>query len=372
MDPISYLNPIERGICNRADYHHIPVAGNIELLPLCNMSCKMCFARMSREEMEKHAPMKTWQEWLGIARQFSAAGTLFLLLTGGEPFMYPGIEQLYQEMRKLGLIISFNSNGTLIDEKIADFLAKDPPRRINITLYGASDETYAELCGNPQGFTQVMHGVKLLQERGISIKFNCSLTPYNIHDFDAIYEMAVRLDIPIEVGYYMFPPVRDNNRGNVQYRLTAEDAAKARFHYERLKYGNQFGDMVKFSLESYRNYSQTREYEKGYSCRSGNSVFWINYDGLMSACSFTTDCQVDVFKEGFDRAWNKIHTFVADSCMSPKCHQCKMKVLCGTCAAAAITETGQVDGTPEYYCELTRTYINLLEEYERGIKDETE
>ena len=47
-----------------------------------------------------------------------------------------------------------------------------------------------------------------------------------------------------------------------------------------------------------------------------------------------------------------------------------MKVLCGTCAAAAITETGQVDGTPEYYCELTRTYIKLLEEYERGIKDE--
>ena len=101
--------------------------------------------------MEKHAPMKTWQEWLEIARQFSGGGTLFLLLTGGEPFMYPGIEQLYQEMRKLGLVISFNSNGTLIDEKIADFLAKDPPRRINITLYGASDETYAELCGNPTG-----------------------------------------------------------------------------------------------------------------------------------------------------------------------------------------------------------------------------
>ena len=65
---------------------------------------------------------------------------------------------------------------------------------------------------------------------------------------------------------------------------------------------------------------------------------------------------------------DKIHTFVEDSCMSPKCHQCKMKVLCGTCAAAAITETGRVDGTPEYYCELTRTYINLLEEYERGDK----
>lgn len=286
--------------------------------------------------------------------------------------MYPGIELLYQEMRKLGLIISFNSNGTLIDEKIADFLVKDPPRRINITLYGASDETYAALCGNPQGFTQVMHGVKLLQERGISIKFNCSLTPYNIHDFDAIYETAAKLDIPIEVGYYMFPPVRENNRQNVRYRLAADDAAKARFHYEQLKYGKQFGDMVNFSLESYRKYSQNKAYETGYSCRSGNSVFWINYDGLMSACSFTTDCQVNVFKEGFENAWNKIHTFVGNSRMSSECHQCKKKVLCGTCVAAAITETGRVNGTPEYYCELTEKYISLLEEYERGMKDETE
>ena len=370
MDPISYLNPIERGICNRADYHHIPVAGNIELLPLCNMSCKMCFARMSREEMERHAPMKTWKEWLEIAGQFSAAGTLFLLLTGGEPFLYPDIDLLYQEMRKLGLIISFNSNGTLIDERTADFLAKDPPRRINITLYGASDETYAALCGKPHGFSQVMHGVRLLKERGISVKFNCSLTPYNIHDFDAIYEIAVKLDIPIEVGYYMFPPVRDNNRKNVKYRLTAEDAAKARFHYEQLKYGEQFGDMVKYSLESYRNYSQNKEFEKGYSCRSGNSVFWINYDGLMSACSFTTDCQVDVFKEGFENAWNKIHSFVENSEMSSECHWCKNRILCGTCAAAAVTETGHVGGVPKYYCSLTEEYIRLLEEYERGMKDE--
>lgn len=365
MDPISYLNPIERNICNRADYYHIPVAGNIELLPLCNMSCKMCFARMTKKEMEKHAPMKTWQEWLEIAKQFSAEGTLFLLLTGGEPFMYPGIEQLYQEMRKLGLIISFNSNGTLIDEKIADFLAKDPPRRINITLYGASDETYGTLCGNPHGFTQVMRGVKLLQERRISIKFNCSLTPYNIHDFDAIYETAARLDIPIEVGYYMFPPVRENNRENVRFRLSAEDAAKARFHYEQLKYGESFEEVVKYSLESYRNCMPKEQLQKGYSCRSGNSVFWINYDGLMSACSFTTDCQIDVFKEGFNAAWNKIHTFVEKSQMPPKCQKCKMRVLCGTCAAASVSETGKIGDTPEYYCKLTKTYISLLEKYEK-------
>ena len=46
MNPLNYLNPMEQQLCNRADLKQIPIAGNIELLPLCNMDCKMCFAKM--------------------------------------------------------------------------------------------------------------------------------------------------------------------------------------------------------------------------------------------------------------------------------------------------------------------------------------
>ena len=36
----------------------------------------------------------------------------------------------------MGMILTINTNGTLIDETWADFFAQHPPRRINITLYG--------------------------------------------------------------------------------------------------------------------------------------------------------------------------------------------------------------------------------------------
>ena len=367
MDPLKHLNPIEQEICNRADLHQIPIAGNIELLPLCNMSCKMCFAKMTREEMQEHAPMHTWQEWLAVAEQFSREGTIFLLLTGGEPFLYPDIERLYEHLRRLGLIISFNTNGTLISENVADFLAKDPPRRMNITLYGASDETYGKLCGNPKGFTQVMQGVERLRKRGISIKFNCSLTPDNIRELDAIYETAVELDIPIDMGFYMFPPVRENNRKNVNYRLDPKEAAKARFRFEKLRYGENLPKYVQYSLKRYREYRQNQACRKGYTCRSGNSVFWMNYDGTMSACSFTSDCQINVFQEGFSEAWKKLKDYVAASEMSPICHECKMLPLCGRCAAAAISETGVIGGVPEYYCELTEEYLKILKNVENEL-----
>lgn len=370
MNPIGHMNPIEQNICNKADLARIPIAGNIELLPLCNMDCKMCFAKMTKSQMEAHHRMYNYKEWIEIARQASQAGTVFMLLTGGEPFLYPNLKELYFELKKMGYILSINTNGTLIDDEIADWLAQSPPRRLNITLYGASDETYATLCNNPKGFTQVMSAIEKLKARNIDIKFNCSLTSYNIQDLDAIHAISRELDIPIEIGFYMFPPVRSNNIENVRYRLSAEDAAKARFRIEELNHGTEFDDFVRYSLKAYRQYEQTNPYESGYTCRSGNSVYWINYDGTMSACSFTTDCQIDVFEKGFDAAWKDLKEHVKNSEMSRECHNCKMKILCGKCAAAAISETGDIGGVPRYYCELTSHYIKLLEEREKEFNED--
>lgn len=371
MNPLNHLNPIEKEICNKADLAQIPIAGNIELLPLCNMDCKMCFAKMTKQEMEAHSPMHNYKEWLSVAKQMSDAGMIFLLLTGGEPFLYPHFKELYLGLKKMGIIVSINTNGTLINEEIADYLASDPPRRLNITLYGASDETYGRLCRNPHGFTQVMKAVKILKNRGIDIKFNCSLTPENIDEQETIFNVAKELNIPIEMGFYMFPPIRKNNIGNVQFRLTAKDAAKARFTYERLqRTSKEFNDYVSFALKSYNEYQQINDYKSGYTCRSGNSVFWINYDGTMSACSFTNDYQINIFENNFVESWELLKKHVSSSNLSMKCHKCKERILCGRCAAAAISETGDVGGTPQYYCDLTHRYIELLKEYERNMNNE--
>lgn len=104
MNPLNHLNPIEKNICNKADLAKIPIAGNIELLPLCNMDCKMCFAKMTRTQMEKHHRMYDYKEWLSVAKQMSDAGMIFLLLTGGEPFLYPNFKELYLGLKKWELL----------------------------------------------------------------------------------------------------------------------------------------------------------------------------------------------------------------------------------------------------------------------------
>ena len=97
------------------------------------------------------------------------AGTLFLLLTGGEPLIYPDFRRLYLALRDMGFLITINTNGTLIDKDWAAFFGAHKPRRINITLYGADEQAYESLCHYPGGFARVTQGVRLLREQGVPV-----------------------------------------------------------------------------------------------------------------------------------------------------------------------------------------------------------
>ena len=141
----------------------MPLSGTFELTPVCNMDCKMCYVRLSPQEQQARGPLADAARWLELAKTAADAGMLYLLLTGGEPFLHPQFREIMEGLHKMGLLISINSNGTLINEETVRWLKTCPPVRINISLYGASNETYARLCGNPQGFTRTTNAVRLLK-----------------------------------------------------------------------------------------------------------------------------------------------------------------------------------------------------------------
>ena len=219
---------IEQQMFAMATEKKVPLYGVLELLPLCNLNCDMCYVRMSREEMEEVGRLRTMEEWTKTAEDMMRAGTLFVLLTGGEPLLYPHFRELYQKLRELGMIITINTNGTLINEAWADFFAENKPRRINITLYGASNETYERLCHYPGGFDKAVNGIRLLRERNIDVKVNGSLAKANVDDRMKIIELGESLDAPVRIDTYMYPSVRERNHAyNNQARLDPEMAAKA-------------------------------------------------------------------------------------------------------------------------------------------------
>ena len=154
---------------------------------------------------------------------------LYLLLTGGEPLLWPDFWSLYEELIRMGFLISINTNGSLIDGEAIERFRKMPPTRINITLYGAGDVAYERLCQVKGVFTKVEQAINGLQRAGIMVKLNGTLTPDNAGDMEACYEYAREHDLIYETNTYMFPPLRrDASMIGQNERFTPAEAAKYR------------------------------------------------------------------------------------------------------------------------------------------------
>ena len=366
MDSFSTTTKLEERLVISATRKRIPLGGSFELLPLCNMDCRMCFLRLSPKEMRAQGRIRTADEWLALAREAKEAGMLFLLLTGGEPFLYPEFARLYRGLAEMGLFLTLNTNGTLITEEYADLLAEHLPRRVNITLYGSSDEIYGRLCRNPRGFTQVMRAIHLLQERHVPVKLNGSLTPDNWEDLEKIQQIAHELDIPLEVDSYMFPSSRKGVcKFDEKARLTPEKAAEGYVKIRRDELSAEdFRELAKAMAECYdKEVDFPGECDpEPLPCRAGLSSFWINWKGMMTPCVFMDQPEIPVFECGFAKAWESVKQERDKLFLPSDCTKCGKRAFCTVCGVCAYTETGNVQKRPDYMCAMTAEKLRLMAE----------
>ena len=363
--------PLTDYLYTKACHLHIPMNGTFELSPVCNFSCRMCYVRKTQSEVH-NSPRKilTLDDWRRIAHEARDAGMLDLLLTGGEPLLWPDFWTLYEELIDMGFLVSINTNGSLIDEKaIARFRAK-PPQRINITLYGASDKTYQKLCGIGGVYTKVDRAIRDLMDAGITVKLNCSLTPDNSEDIDRIVDYAKERNTVLSVATYMFPPVRrDPKQIGVNRRFTPEESAEYMMRYLRRNRGEErFRGYVESILtgrsEPLGLDSECVDPVDGkIRCRAGKASFWITWDGWLTPCGMMPEPKIDVTDKPFAKAWNELVEAAAAVRLSGLCDKCSNRDICHPCAAIAYAETGGFAGIPIYRCQAVQQMCKLaLEE----------
>ncbi len=345
----------------------VPLSGTFELSPLCNFSCKMCYVRLDKAEMARRGrrPMGL-EDWLRIAEQMREMGTVFLLLTGGEPFLWPDFWPLYERLIAMGFAVSINSNGSVLDAAAIARLMKNPPQRLNITLYGGSDEAYARLCGVNNMYSRVTEAIVQLKKAGIPVKVNCSVTPENSTDLEKITSFVEENGLVLTANTYMFPPLRrDAESIGKNQRFTPWEAAQADLRLYRLQHGP----------EAYRRYLQAilsgsappPAVDEGcldpadgrVRCRAGRAAWWITWDGYMTPCGMLPEPRADIQNSSFAACWDRIRDRVAGLALSGTCSSCENQKLCHACAAMAYGETGSFSGIPRYLCEKAQALREL-------------
>lgn len=352
---------LEEYLAKKADAMRAPLGGSMELTPLCNMNCKMCYIRQDPQEMKKQGRMLSCDEWLEIARDARDNGVLFLLLTGGEPLVYPEFKRLYTSLLDMGFILTINTNGTLIDESWADLFANRPCRRLNITYYGKDDETYAKLCQHPKGHTRLMRALDLLDERKIMYRLNFTVSIDNADCLEYACEEAKRRKVPIETAKYLFPPIK---RDDSQFeRLSPEQAAGMKLNEVAYTHGTLYRSIAARNTLQRLNTIEFNRPE-GLLCRAGRSGFWMSWNGDLLPCGQFVEPKMSLLDHSFGEAWQYIVEQTAKLRIYSGCASCGLRHICQVCGAVCLCESGgNMTAKPDYMCRMTEEYRLLLQKY---------
>lgn len=325
-----------------------PIAGSIELTLRCNVRCRHCYILYpgaTKGEMTT-AGVKA------VLDKLSDFGVLFLLMTGGEPLARGDFRELYLYARNKGFLITLFTNATLVDEDTAAFFARHPPRRIEVSIYGHTEETYENVTGVRGSFKRFRRGIELMLEHKLPLSLKTMVMKSNRHEFESIKEWAEGLGVPFRFDAVVNPQL-DGGTEVLKERLDPEDVVRLdgtgdahRKHYQTL---------LNKALEKPRS-------RKAFSCGAGIKTFHVDPRGNIHPCMMWRNNPYSL-KTGTLEGWNEAlgelrKTEVpADS----NCLTCPHHVACNNCAATSALENSGVPGRPVgYYCQINYTREKIL------------
>jgi len=170
----------------------------ISLTQKCSLRCVYC--------MRQECKVQNDEKYEGFVRAAKAAALLGISkirLTGGEPLMYEGIENLTGEIKRIDGIkhIGLTTNGLALDKKL-DLLLKNGLDSVNISLDAYNRYLYKEITGF-DGFDTVLCAIKNACEK-IPVKINSVLLSSDAENITGIALLAKEL--PVSVRFIELMP----------------------------------------------------------------------------------------------------------------------------------------------------------------------
>ncbi len=340
---------VERFLERKARKNRIPLHGTFELTPVCNLDCKMCYVHLAGSQFDP-ARLLTADVWEGLMEQARLAGMGRATLTGGECLTYPDFDRLYLFLEGRGIRTGLLTNGVLIGPERIGFFQAHPPRRIQVTLYGSSEEDYEAVTGR-RAFETVRRNILGMRDAGLPVAVTITPSRFMRNDIRPLLETAQSLDVPYNISGSLIEPRENTGRKK-------EDLSNDQY-LELFRIRSELDNRSLLPADPAELPDENRTADPrgsvGLRCGGGKSSFTIQYDGCMSPCPGLYDVRTRPLETGFPQAWRELNERVAGYRMPGECEACAYRRVCLTCPAAhRSAPEGHCDPT---ICERTRAFI---------------
>ena len=160
----------------------------------CNLACRHCWIVPKFQPEGIGGPYIKLEFVEKAIREGKPLGLRSIKLTGGEPLLHPQFRELVTMIDDAGLEIIIETNGTLVDAAMAQFLkTKSQVRFVSISLDGATAETHDALRSVVGSFERAISGIVNLVDVGIHPQMICTLHKGNVSEMAGVVKLAEQL-----------------------------------------------------------------------------------------------------------------------------------------------------------------------------------
>jgi radical SAM protein with 4Fe4S-binding SPASM domain len=316
----------------------LPLAGSIELTHHCNLRCPHCYLPVADREPELSS-----DDWIHILDRLSERGVLFLLLTGGDPLLRNDFRIIYEAAHTRGFVVTLFTNGTLLTDANIAVLARRPPRRVELTVYGTTAGTWDTVTGTKGSFPDFERGLRRLAECGIGTALKMLVLRDNHHEMESARRLAESLGASIR-----FDPIvtarLDGDTTPTHLRIDAHDAASMWFGSAEPS-GSPAAAPHKGPIPLFR-------------CGAGTRTFNIDPTGTIHPCLMWRKDGIP-FLDSDPSDWRRVLNALRDRYLpsDAPCAHCDIRPQCPACPAISQLETGRADAPVPFFCSMAKDRV---------------
>ncbi|MEI8348608.1 MAG: SynChlorMet cassette radical SAM/SPASM protein ScmE [Candidatus Omnitrophota bacterium] len=290
-----------------------PRSVEIAITNTCNLRCAYCSHFTSAADVPGDVSL---EDWLCFFEELNRCSVLKVCLDGGEPFHRKDIIQIIQGIVANRMRFSVLSNGTLLTDEIAAFLAST--RRcdfIQISLDGSIATTHDALRGEGS-FRKALAGIQALQKHNIPVAVRVTIHKHNLNQLEELTHFLLE-----EIGLRSFSTnaasymgLCRKNSSQVQLTVGERSLAMEKLLTLSNKYPNRISAMAGplaeakgwLEMEEARHTRKAQPAGRGYltGCAGPMSKIALRPDGVFVPCILLSHIELGKMnKDDFRAIW---------------------------------------------------------------------
>ncbi len=251
----------------------------INLTEKCNERCIHCYIP---EEKRCKGGVLDYSLIIDTIDDFCKMGGKELVLSGGEAFLHPNLEQIIEYAASKKCDISILSNLSLLDESMLRIIKKHHIE-VQTSLFSTNEIIHDSITCRAGSCHKTMDAIRTLCHAGVPVTISCIVMRTNKNDFTGVLDFGKQTGAAVQCNCGLNMDL-DFNTKNISNRLTEEEVRD--FYVTLFNHQLMLGNKS-FTLRTHDVSSMTNSpewYGKQYPCLEIHNSCSINGNGDICPC----------------------------------------------------------------------------------------